>query len=194
MFVQILGGVLKGQRIKLPDKLRSIVRPTQTLLKRRFFDSFQNFSKYQFFDLCAGSGAIGFEAVSRGAIELTLIEKNRKLCDFLGDFKKQIIPQLDYCEAVYIKCKNVLSLKDFLANAWEQSPSCFFYLDPPYKEIEIYKRVFRILESSENDQNFLIVEFPDKFKKEIDDLSRGWKREKEFVHGGKSILCLRKRG
>lgn len=72
--LKIMGGLLKGVSLQF-DKEK--MRPTASLLKRRFFDSQQRFDGDVFIDVCSGSGSIGLEAWSRGALSVSLIEKNR---------------------------------------------------------------------------------------------------------------------
>ncbi len=72
MSINIQGGKAKGLSLALPNPKNA--RPTSALLKRRFFDSNQDLSGHDFYDICAGSGSIGLEALSRGAKSVTFIE------------------------------------------------------------------------------------------------------------------------
>jgi 16S rRNA (guanine966-N2)-methyltransferase len=71
--MRILGGSLKGRNFFMP----ATARPTQDSLRAAIFDILgHDFSDLRFLDLFSGSGAVGFEAVSRGAREVVMIEKD----------------------------------------------------------------------------------------------------------------------
>ena len=53
------------------------IRPTQGLVRKALFDILGDIEGLSFLELFAGSGAVGFEAVSRGVQDLTLVEYNR---------------------------------------------------------------------------------------------------------------------
>src|SRR4029450_10302463 len=71
--LRIIGGLLKGRRLDtLPGEA---IRPTGDLVREALFDILGNrVSGTAFLDAYAGTGAIGIEAFSRGAREVTFIE------------------------------------------------------------------------------------------------------------------------
>ena len=75
MSLRVLGGKFKGRPIEVPS---SGTRLTSVLLKRRLFDALQSLEGYHFVDLCAGSGAVGLEALSRGADSVTFVDTGKK--------------------------------------------------------------------------------------------------------------------
>ena len=79
--MQILAGQYKGRRILTSSKLP--YRPTQTRIRKSLFDILGNLSEKTVLDLYAGSGILGFEAASRGAAEITFVEKNQKMTKIL---------------------------------------------------------------------------------------------------------------
>lgn len=70
--MKILGGNLKGHNFYMPHG----IRPTQNLIKKAVFDILGDIAGLDFLELFAGSGAIGFEAFSRGAKAVTIIESD----------------------------------------------------------------------------------------------------------------------
>ena len=88
MSVKVLGGWAKGFSLKVPQGDQ--VRPTSVMLKRRVFDSVQNLEGTIFIDGCAGSGAMGIEAWSRGASEVHLLEKSPKVYRNLEENVKRL--------------------------------------------------------------------------------------------------------
>ena len=72
--MRILAGRYKGRSIKTISS--SSYRPTQSRIRKSLFDILGPLDCISFLDLYAGSGIIGFEAASRGAIDVTFVEKN----------------------------------------------------------------------------------------------------------------------
>lgn len=71
--MRITTGQYKGRNIAMPKG----IRPTQNMVRKAIFDILGDIEGLSFLELFAGSGAVGFEAVSRGARELILVEQNR---------------------------------------------------------------------------------------------------------------------
>lgn len=69
--VRILGGHLRGRRLEVP----STARPTESRVREALFSIWgQDIVDCRFLDLFAGSGAVGIEALSRGAKSATFVE------------------------------------------------------------------------------------------------------------------------
>ncbi len=73
--LRIIGGSLKRRLIHFEDA--EGLRPTPDRLRETLFNWLQfDFNQAQVLDLCAGSGALGFESLSRGAVSCTFVEPN----------------------------------------------------------------------------------------------------------------------
>lgn len=72
--MRITTGKYKGRVIKMPKG----IRPTQGLVRKALFDILGDITGLSFLELFAGSGAVGLEALSRGAKEVVLVEKDRQ--------------------------------------------------------------------------------------------------------------------
>lgn len=71
--VRIIGGVFRRQLLEFPD--RAGLRPTPDRVRETLFNWLgQDLPGWRCLDLFAGSGALGFEAASRGAAQVTLVE------------------------------------------------------------------------------------------------------------------------
>lgn len=70
--MEITAGILRGMSLKAPAGLD--VRPTAVRARQALFDSLGDLSGKVFADLCAGSGAMGLEAASRGASSVVFAE------------------------------------------------------------------------------------------------------------------------
>jgi 16S rRNA (guanine966-N2)-methyltransferase len=76
--VRIIGGQWKRSKLPVPDAPG--LRPTPDRVRETLFNWLgQNLEGWRCLDAFAGSGALGFEAASRGASEVTLIERDSKL-------------------------------------------------------------------------------------------------------------------
>ncbi len=77
--MRIIGGEFKRRELVAPKGLQT--RPTSSMLRETLFNICQmEIEEADFLDLCAGSGAIGFEALSRGAASVTFVENQREAC------------------------------------------------------------------------------------------------------------------
>ena len=78
--MRILTGGYKGKAISMPKG----IRPTQGKVRKAVFDILSDINGLTFLELFAGSGAVGFEALSRGASGLVLVEPNRACQEAIG--------------------------------------------------------------------------------------------------------------
>lgn len=78
----ITGGTLRSRRVPTPPG--RAVRPTPSRVKEALFSILGvRVDRARVLDLFAGSGALGFEALSRGASEVTFVERHRPTADAL---------------------------------------------------------------------------------------------------------------
>src|SRR3979490_3321219 len=77
--LRIIAGKYRGRKLKRPPSLET--RPTSDRLRETLFNILAPRIKgSRFLDLCAGSGAVGIEALSRGAAHATLVDQSRGMC------------------------------------------------------------------------------------------------------------------
>lgn len=100
--LRITGGEFRGRFIQTPPDRpgKNTVRPTQARLRQALFNSIQMIvPEAKVLDLFAGSGALGFEALSRGASSVVFVEEapvalkclTRNVADFKVNERVQII-------------------------------------------------------------------------------------------------------
>lgn len=119
--LRIVGGRWRGRRLSFPDA--EALRPTGDRIRETLFNWLQPYlSGSRCLDLFAGSGALGLEALSRGAASAVLVEKARAVARQL----EQSVRELD---AVGARIVNADAL-GFLAGAAE--PFDIVFLDPPF--------------------------------------------------------------
>ncbi len=90
---RIVGGHSKGRRLAVPDRG---TRPTAERAREAMFSSLNaliDLSDARVLDLFAGSGAVGLEALSRGATSVELVESERSACDII---QRNIAAGLDF--------------------------------------------------------------------------------------------------
>jgi 16S rRNA (guanine966-N2)-methyltransferase len=83
--MRIISGKWGGRRIHPPSKM-PYTRPTTDIAKEGLFNILQNqldFEGYKTLDLFGGTGAISYELASRGATDLTIIEKDNQMFSFI---------------------------------------------------------------------------------------------------------------
>ena len=82
--MRITGGEFGGRNLKVPKS--DAIRPTQDRVREALFNMIQfEVPGSDFLDLFAGSGAVGIEALSRGAKSATFVESNRRHFSVLGE-------------------------------------------------------------------------------------------------------------
>jgi 16S rRNA (guanine966-N2)-methyltransferase len=147
------------------------VRPTSDRLRETLFNVLApRIEGARFLDLCAGSGAIGIEALSRGAAHVTFVDRSRKMCGLVE-------ANLDLCGVPEEETSVVMSeAADFLRRAsarGEQKWDIAFF-DPPYATD--YLPVLAIFGSGAllSEDGILVVEHHHKneLKDAIDDIRR----------------------
>lgn len=91
--MRIISGSLGGRKINPPANMPH-TRPTTDIAKEGLFNILQNnfdFEELKTLDLFGGTGSISFELASRGVQDLTIVEKDPKMFDFIkrtaSDFK-----------------------------------------------------------------------------------------------------------
>jgi 16S rRNA (guanine966-N2)-methyltransferase len=90
--VRLIGGIWK--RSKLPVADAAGLRPTPDRVRETLFNWLgQDLSGWRCLDAFAGSGALGFEAASRGAAEVVLLERDRRLAASLNNSKLRLNAQ-----------------------------------------------------------------------------------------------------
>ena len=120
--VRIIGGQWK--RSKLPVADQPGLRPTPDRVRETLFNWLgQDLTGWSCVDVFAGTGALGFEAASRGAKEVTLVEQDSTLVAQLRKSKEQL-----QAGAVQVqRGEGVAALK-----AWPAASADLVFLDPPF--------------------------------------------------------------
>src|SRR5258706_11365455 len=82
--MRIIAGKFRGRKLKSPPSLQT--RPTSDRLRETLFNILApRIAGARVLDLCAGTGAVGIEALSRGAAHVTFIDQSRKMCALIEE-------------------------------------------------------------------------------------------------------------
>lgn len=135
--VRIIGGELRGRKVPfcaLPD-----VRPSPDRVRETLFNWLApSIRGKAVLDLFAGTGVLGFEAMSRGAKSVTFVDRDPNIAHSLKAVTEEF--KLD---AVEIITKHA---RDFLLDKKKQYDVVF--LDPPYREKALLLECLRLFQES----------------------------------------------
>lgn len=123
--MRIISGIYRGRVLKSPagDK----TRPTSDRLRETLFNIIapRIDSSTRFLDLCSGTGAVGIEALSRGAAFVTFVDRSRKACALIEENLDRLDVSEDVTEIVCASAETHLSRPNV-------SPWNIIFFDPPY--------------------------------------------------------------
>jgi len=122
--MRIIGGSLKGAIIHPPDWFKA--RPTTDRARESIFNILAHtigIEGQEVLDLCAGSGAMSLEFISRGAHSVVSVDQHKKSVDFIKSLNKQY--KVENGQVVYADALTFI----------KKSPEAKFdiiFADPPY--------------------------------------------------------------
>ncbi|MBS0349954.1 MAG: 16S rRNA (guanine(966)-N(2))-methyltransferase RsmD [Proteobacteria bacterium] len=139
-FVRIIGGSWRSRRIFFPEIPG--LRPTQDRIRETLFNWLMPvIPETKCLDLFAGSGVLGWEALSRGAKHTCFVDKNRKVVQQLYNSAETLRTQKDQFEIFLTSDWNKLSLQAF-------APFDIVFLDPPFHQNLLSKAVDWLIENN----------------------------------------------
>jgi 16S rRNA (guanine966-N2)-methyltransferase len=179
--VKIIAGLWKGRNISFPDK--KDLRPTKGLVRETLFNWLKNDIQNSYcLDLFSGSGALGFEAASRGAKKVYMIDSDLDVAHYLNLQKNKL------------NANNILifnsDARQFLKDFNEKIDLIF--LDPPFSKNIINELVNDISKlNSINDRCKIYIEIPSKGNFESSIIKpRNWELLKCKKSGGVAYLLF----
>ena len=150
--MRVIAGKYRHRILKWPDDNR--IRPTKDRIREAIFGALGNIEGKYVLDLYSGSGAMGIEALSRGASKSIFVDINPIALDTTKDNLKSLgISSLE---------GEVLALEDIKAIerlSKEQYEFDLIILDPPYKEGK-YADIIYLLKENEliSDNGIIVIE------------------------------------
>ena len=135
---QVVAGTLRGRRLLPLPRSISGVRPSSSRVRSAIFDRLQGeVVGARVLDLCAGTGALAIEALSRGAAHATLVEQLPGLERFLAQ-QLDALGLRDRARVVRDDARRFLTR---CAATPGFEPWDLVLIDPPYAEIDLYGAV-----------------------------------------------------
>lgn len=144
--VRIIGGELRSRMISFPDA--EGLRPTPDRVRETLFNWLgQTLYGRTCLDLFAGSGALGFEAASRGAEQVVMVELNRTVLRALQDNVKKL-----GCANISVQGQDGLEFASRDMRTYD-----VIFLDPPFGS-DYLPRLLEILPQRLNENGVVYVE------------------------------------
>jgi len=126
--MRVIAGKAKGHRLKVPKG--TITRPATDLVRGAIFSILETTTSdwLRVLDLFAGSGALGIEALSRGAGWVDFVEQEPRCCSII----RQNLEKTKLAAQAHIYCCSVAKAISFLEEEYN-----IILMDPPYSDSSI---------------------------------------------------------
>ena len=169
--MRIVGGKYRHRIIIYPDDATH-TRPTKDRIREAIFSAIGDISHYRVLDLYAGSGAMGIEALSRGASHATFVDISPIAIKTIKENLHNL--KIDNSEYEVIKNKDITAIESF-KNKFD-----LIILDPPYEEGQ-YELIVDLLNKKGliNENAIIVLEANRPIKLENID----YKKNKEYHYG-----------
>lgn len=124
--MRIIAGEYRGRTLKSPSDSKT--RPTSDRLRETLFNILNPRINEQtrFLDLCAGTGAIGIEAISRGAEFAAFVDKSRRACALIEENLDLLNIPEDHTKVFHNTAENFVQRE-------QEKPFDVVFYDPPYQ-------------------------------------------------------------
>lgn len=168
--VRIIGGKWRGRKISFPDAKE--LRPTPDRIRETLFNWLSpHIVGAQCLDLFAGSGVLGFEALSRGAASCVLIEKEPEVAISLQ--KNAKILEGEGVTILQAEALLWLQKQSLESQSSKEPPFDIVFLDPPYA-LGLLPKCFLLLENRSFLKKISWIYFEDDTPINFLDLPKHW--------------------
>ncbi|MFU8795801.1 MAG: 16S rRNA (guanine(966)-N(2))-methyltransferase RsmD [Dehalococcoidia bacterium] len=144
----VTGGSAKGTRLKtLP---RRSIRPTTSVVRHSVFSLLESRAADwgRVLDLYAGSGALGIEALSRGAGWADFVDQRKSCCDII----RANLEKIGERQRAHVYCCSVSKAISFLSDHYD-----IVFMDPPYSDPSVGVALTGLARSSLLAENATVV-------------------------------------
>jgi 16S rRNA (guanine(966)-N(2))-methyltransferase RsmD len=123
--MRIISGIYRGRVLKSPPDNKT--RPTSDRLRETLFNILAPIIRNdtRFLDLCAGTGAIGIEALSRGAESVTFVDRSKRACALIEENLDKLGVPEEQTDVQNLTAENFTGREHKLG--WD-----LVFYDPPY--------------------------------------------------------------
>ena len=181
--MRIIAGKAKGHQIKVPKG--TVIRPATDLVRGAIFSilEYSTSDWSRVLDLFSGSGALGIEALSRGAGWVDFVDREPRCCDII----RQNLEKTKLVTQSHVYCCSVAKAISFLDKEYN-----IVIMDPPYSDSSIGRVIARLATSRlvGTDSVLVVTHSP---RLQLDSSYPPLSLVKERRHGDSSIAIYRKR-
>ena len=182
--LRVIAGKAKGHRLKVPKG--TATRPATDLVRGAIFSILETTTSdwTRVLDLFSGSGALGIEALSRGASWADFVEQNPRCCDII----RQNLEKTKLAAQAHIYCCSVAKALSFLDKEYS-----IILMDPPYSNSSIGSLVAQLATSKlvGTDTTLMVTHSP---HLPLHSTYATLNLMKEHRHGDSCIAVYRKEG
>lgn len=144
--MRIISGVSRGRKLLCHDDCG--IRPTRDYVKESVFNIISfDIEGRNFLDLFAGTGQIGIEAISRGAVSAVFVDNSKEAVRLIGDN----LSLCGFSEYATVRLCDAISFID-TCDKFD-----LIYLDPPYNDILLSSALHKIAEFDKLCKNGIII-------------------------------------
>src|ERR1700678_3415417 len=138
--MRVIAGKYRSRVLKGPGSLK--LRPTSDRLRETLFNVLgPAIEGSLFIDSFAGTGAMGIEAISRGAAQVIFVESFAKAAQLI----RRNVESLEIQNTELIQADAVTALEKI---AHRHVVADFVFVDPPYENVDDYSRVLEFLDGA----------------------------------------------
>jgi 16S rRNA (guanine966-N2)-methyltransferase len=180
--MRVTGGTARGLILKVPKNYD--IRPTTDRVREAIFSMLLSIGGdwSRCLDLFAGTGALGIEALSRGAGWIDFIEKQLRCCDII----KQNLKTVGFSQQSHVYCMNVVKALGSLEGEYN-----LIFMDPPYADKSLEDMITQLNNAKLTISGTLLV-IPHSSRIELARDYGNFKLIKNRRHGDTSISIYRK--
>ena len=178
--MRIVAGKYRHRIISWPDDAKHI-RPTKDRIREAIFSALGDINDFTVLDLYAGSGAMGIEALSRGAKKVYFVDKNSVAISTVKENLKSL--DISTNEAEVIKKEDTDALISFINNIKFD----LVILDPPYALGEYQKIISTLISNDLLTKNGIIV-CESNYHLDLENID--YKKDKEYSYGEIKVRIL----
>ncbi|HUU64735.1 MAG TPA: 16S rRNA (guanine(966)-N(2))-methyltransferase RsmD [Dehalococcoidales bacterium] len=182
--MRVIAGKAKGHQLKVPKG--TVTRPATDLVRGAIFSILENITDdwTQVVDLFSGSGALGIEALSRGAGWVDFVEREPRCCGII----RQNLEKTGLVTQAHVYCCSVAKALSFLDKEYS-----IILMDPPYSNSSIGNLITQLATSKLVGTNSIVVVTHSPHLP-LDSTYAALNLIKEYRHGDSCIAVYEKEG
>jgi 16S rRNA (guanine(966)-N(2))-methyltransferase RsmD len=146
--MRVIAGKAKGHRLKFPKG--TTTRPATDLVRGAIFAILENMADdwSEVLDVFSGSGALGIEALSRGAGHVDFVEREPRCCGII----KENLDSTKLAAQAHVYCRDVAKALSSFDKEYN-----IILMDPPYADRSIHKLITQLANSQLVGANSTVV-------------------------------------